>query len=238
MKRKPSVGLASTLVVNWLADSGVQLTSAIDFSQFERLCKWELPLLTGHTAMFAALGGRSGAQTTWNFGFSVEQYEALGRAWNAHHAASPKTSVDSSWLRALGHSACGPGAAQAAVVSDGLTTSALLVMGMPESRGAQEGSLLRLVAPFFHIAMTRLSSENGAAASSVKLTRRERELLSLVARGHTNPQIADEWSRSVATVRNQMHHLMRKLGVNSRAQLVAMAVGSGLLELARIVPPI
>jgi DNA-binding NarL/FixJ family response regulator len=54
-----------------------------------------------------------------------------------------------------------------------------------------------------------------------RLTRREREVALLVARGLTNRQIASELSVSRSTVNNHVARILRKLGLRSRAQIAA-----------------
>jgi two-component system response regulator NreC len=67
----------------------------------------------------------------------------------------------------------------------------------------------------------------GAGVSS-ELTDREREVLRLIALGHTNAEIARLLFLSVRTVENHRASLMRKLGVRSRAELVRQAGQLGL----------
>jgi DNA-binding NarL/FixJ family response regulator len=61
-----------------------------------------------------------------------------------------------------------------------------------------------------------------------RLTARESEVLSLVARGRTNDQIARSLFLSVKTVRNNVSSILTKLGATSRAELVAMARDGGI----------
>lgn len=68
-----------------------------------------------------------------------------------------------------------------------------------------------------------------AASSPDKLTPREEEVLSLIARGLTNRQIAEQLFISVNTVETHRRHLLEKLGARSRAELVAHAIERGLL---------
>lgn len=56
------------------------------------------------------------------------------------------------------------------------------------------------------------------------LTRREREVLTLAARGHSNAEIARILSISVATVRKHMEHIFDRTGVRTRALAVAVAL--------------
>ena len=59
--------------------------------------------------------------------------------------------------------------------------------------------------------------------SNQPLTPREKELVLLVAEGHSNRAIAKLLWLSEKTVRNHMTHILRKLGLERRAQLVCYA---------------
>ena len=61
------------------------------------------------------------------------------------------------------------------------------------------------------------------------LTRRERDILSLLAQGHTGPEIAEKLTLAVSSVKWHTQHLYSKLGVNSKKQAVARARELGLL---------
>ena len=62
------------------------------------------------------------------------------------------------------------------------------------------------------------------------LTDREREILRLVARGLTAPDIGREIHLSPTTVKGHLHTLYEKLGVSDRAAAVAEGMRRGLLE--------
>jgi two-component system response regulator NreC len=62
------------------------------------------------------------------------------------------------------------------------------------------------------------------------LSDREREVMVDVANGYTSQQIADRLALSVKTVESYRARLMQKLGLKSRADLVRLAVDSGLLK--------
>lgn len=62
-----------------------------------------------------------------------------------------------------------------------------------------------------------------------QLSPREREVLSLVADGRMNKEIAERLSISVRTVERYRASIMNKLGLHNRAELVAYAVRRGLL---------
>lgn len=88
---------------------------------------------------------------------------------------------------------------------------------------------------YVHPAMTRALLRRSAvgrpsgADGSEPLTRRETDVLRLLARGHTNRQIADVLGLSVRTVEGHRANLMGKLAVSSRVELVSYAEEHGLL---------
>lgn len=62
------------------------------------------------------------------------------------------------------------------------------------------------------------------------LSDREREVLRLLALGHTNQEIAEQLYISVRTAETHRAHIMQKLRLGSRADLVRYALAEGLLE--------
>jgi PAS domain S-box-containing protein len=60
------------------------------------------------------------------------------------------------------------------------------------------------------------------------LSDREREILYLIALGHTSPEIADQLHITHNTVRTHARNAMEKTGARSRAHLVAKALGEGI----------
>lgn len=81
--------------------------------------------------------------------------------------------------------------------------------------------------------MTLLLSPPDATAAHMAdlLTPREREVLQLVAEGHTNSAIADILSISVKTVEKHRANLMSKLEVNDLASLIREGIKRGLILL-------
>jgi len=62
------------------------------------------------------------------------------------------------------------------------------------------------------------------------LTRREREVLGLLAQGLSGPEIAEQLTLGLSSVKSHIQHLYGKLGVNSKRQAVARARELGLLQ--------
>jgi two-component system, NarL family, response regulator NreC len=62
------------------------------------------------------------------------------------------------------------------------------------------------------------------------LTEREVDVLSLIALGHTNAEIAEQLHLSVRTVETHRAHIQQKLRLSARAELVRYALDRGLVE--------
>jgi NarL family two-component system response regulator LiaR len=71
-------------------------------------------------------------------------------------------------------------------------------------------------------------STEGRAASHAVLTRREAEIVDLIARGLSNHEIARELYLSVNSVKTYIRTAYRKMGVTTRSQAVLWAVSAGL----------
>ncbi|MER6099012.1 response regulator transcription factor [Streptomyces sp. NPDC001728] len=63
------------------------------------------------------------------------------------------------------------------------------------------------------------------------ITEREREVLTLIGRGLTNTEIAEELFITVATAKSHVSRLLTKLGARDRVQLVITAYETGLVTL-------
>jgi DNA-binding CsgD family transcriptional regulator len=75
----------------------------------------------------------------------------------------------------------------------------------------------------------RLAPVARISCTSAKLTLREVEVLSLVAEGYTNREVADSLVIGAATVKRHLDNVFAKLGVSSRTAAAAAAIRSGLL---------
>jgi len=72
------------------------------------------------------------------------------------------------------------------------------------------------------------------AAAEQELSRREQEILALMARGYSNRQMAEKLSLSTATVKGHVEGIFTKLNVDSRTEAVTTALRLGILELGDI----
>jgi DNA-binding NarL/FixJ family response regulator len=88
----------------------------------------------------------------------------------------------------------------------------------------------RYVHPRLGARLVASDAEERARAEADPLTDREREVLRLLALGHTNQEIAKSLFLSVRTVETHRAHIMQKLRVTTRAELVHYAIEQGLLE--------
>lgn len=73
------------------------------------------------------------------------------------------------------------------------------------------------------------AAPTGAPKTVPFLTRREKEVLILIAEGLTNPQIAEQLFISVTTVNSHRQNLLMKFEVSNTASLIKLAAGLGLI---------
>jgi two-component system response regulator NreC len=88
----------------------------------------------------------------------------------------------------------------------------------------------RYVHPALGARMVAADAEAKAAAEADPLSEREREVLRLLALGHTNQEIAKMLYISVRTAETHRAHIMQKLRLSTRAELVRYALAQGLLD--------
>jgi two-component system response regulator NreC len=74
----------------------------------------------------------------------------------------------------------------------------------------------------------RLASADAREAD--ELSERERDVLRLIALGHTNAEVAEQLYISIRTVESHRAHIQQKLRLSSRAELVRYALERGLVE--------
>ena len=68
------------------------------------------------------------------------------------------------------------------------------------------------------------------AFTEAQLSRRELQLIRLIAQGWSNPRIAEELHLSAETIKTYVKRLFQKLGVSDRTQLAVLAHEAGLLH--------
>jgi two-component system, NarL family, response regulator NreC len=88
----------------------------------------------------------------------------------------------------------------------------------------------RYVHPELGARLVTAESEERQRAEEDPLSERESEVLRLLALGHTNQEIAKQLFISVRTAETHRAHVMQKLRLSSRAELVRYALERGLLE--------
>jgi two-component system, NarL family, response regulator NreC len=88
----------------------------------------------------------------------------------------------------------------------------------------------RYVNPELGARLVAADAEATKRAEEDPLSDREREVLRLLALGHTNQEIAKMLYISVRTAETHRAHIMQKLRLQTRADLVAYALERGLLE--------
>ncbi|MEO8291017.1 MAG: response regulator transcription factor [Gaiellaceae bacterium] len=88
----------------------------------------------------------------------------------------------------------------------------------------------RYVHPALGARMVAADAEERKRAEQDPLSERERDVLRLLALGHTNQEIASKLYISVRTAETHRAHIMQKLRLQSRAELVRYALSQGLLE--------
>jgi two-component system, NarL family, response regulator NreC len=88
----------------------------------------------------------------------------------------------------------------------------------------------RYVHPVLGARLIAAEAEERKRAEVDPLSDREREVLRLLALGHTNQEIAKTLYISVRTAETHRAHIMQKLRLSSRAELVRYALAEGLLQ--------
>jgi DNA-binding NarL/FixJ family response regulator len=85
---------------------------------------------------------------------------------------------------------------------------------------------------YFSPQITTLLAESvsGDKEELPELTPREKEVLQLVAKGHSTKQIADKLSISIRTVESHRINMLKKMGVSNSAELIRKSMELGMLD--------
>jgi NarL family two-component system response regulator LiaR len=98
-------------------------------------------------------------------------------------------------------------------------------------RAAHAGEALLDPTVAARLVQTIAARPSPRGTDSQRLTRREHEVLELIAHGRSNKRIALELDISEKTVKTHVGHLLAKLGVSDRTQAALLAVQEGLVRL-------
>lgn len=115
-----------------------------------------------------------------------------------------------------------------ATIDDFLHTIRLVAEGKKVLPPSLTGSL------FSHI--VEYAVQSGKAdrlMKAVKLTKREHEIVDLIARGMSNKEIAGELNVAVHTVKSHVHNTLEKLALHTRLELASFALTEGMVRKSR-----
>jgi DNA-binding NarL/FixJ family response regulator len=100
-----------------------------------------------------------------------------------------------------------------ATVEDFLGTIRSVARGAKVLPPSLAGSL------FSHVIDNALKKGKGKLANAVRMTKREREIISLIAEGLSNKEIAQRLNVATYTVKSHVHNILEKLALHSRLQI-------------------
>ena len=72
---------------------------------------------------------------------------------------------------------------------------------------------------FSHVVELALKKRKGKTANAVRMTKREREIIVLIADGLSNKEIAQRLNIATHTVKSHVHNIMEKLALHTRLQI-------------------
>ena len=113
------------------------------------------------------------------------------------------------------------------------TPPPLLLVVPPESRSATEAArLLRACLrdeEWQVLVYNNIPPNEPSSTSNIKLTAKQRDILTGVAEGKTNRELADALGISPNTVDGQLRRIFHKMGVKSREEAVAKGIREGVI---------
>ena len=115
---------------------------------------------------------------------------------------------------------------------EGALRQACLALGPDRTRAAeQRGAAMSMTAAAEYALMLTApeSQQPLAPAGSGRLSARERELVTLVAQGRTDADIAGQLFISIRTVRSHLDRIRDKTGCRRRADLTRLALSEGMV---------
>jgi DNA-binding NarL/FixJ family response regulator len=100
-----------------------------------------------------------------------------------------------------------------ASVKDFLATIRSVYQGKKVLPPSLTGSL------FSHVIEHTLKNGKRKLTNAVRMTKREREIIAIIADGHSNKEIAQQLNIATHTVKSHVHNVMEKLALHSRLQI-------------------
>jgi len=88
-----------------------------------------------------------------------------------------------------------------------------------------------------HIVDQAVTRSTAAVLEAVQMTKREREITTLIAEGMSNKEIAQRLNIATYTVKSHVHNILEKLALHSRLQIAAHAHKSGASPSVQAPPP-
>jgi DNA-binding CsgD family transcriptional regulator len=235
-------GLSSPDVGAWLASNVTRLHSLTTGAKLSQVVSEEIGAVLRFRAALALIGNLRGDQVqimdVVNCGYPEELVDRVrlgidlasrptARRWLAERKpifipALPIAAPTSDEAADVIRHELGCRAVHGAFDINGKIGTYFNFCGLPSDAEPWIKPQLELLVPHLHCVLARIWQAK-CKDQADRLSGRERSLVQLVSNGLTNPEIAREWNRSAATVRNTLHRLMTKLGVRSRVQLVLAA---------------
>ena len=80
---------------------------------------------------------------------------------------------------------------------------------------------------FSHVIELALKKNKGKITSAVRMTKREREIIVLIADGLSNKEIAQQLNIATHTVKSHVHNIMEKLALHTRLQIAKYTIEEG-----------
>ncbi|MEA5112782.1 MAG: LuxR C-terminal-related transcriptional regulator [Geobacteraceae bacterium] len=91
--------------------------------------------------------------------------------------------------------------------------------------------ILELIVPHLHVALSRIGGKSRIGPENGNLSAREKEVLNWLKQGKSSWDMSIILGISERTVNFHVYNMMRKLGVTSRLQAVAVAAESGFIDM-------
>lgn len=108
-----------------------------------------------------------------------------------------------------------------ATVEELVSTIRSVALGADVVPPALTGTLLT------HIALQASGRRGPDVAEAVRMTKREREIMNLIAEGMSNKEIAQQLGIATYTVKSHVHNILEKLALHSRLQIAAYTHKTG-----------